>query len=92
MQNSTECMAKTRKPMTPYAFVHGLCPRSTGLNWPDFWYMQIERRGMLIPLRNASKAIGYSGFRTSALYTSAEQVKDHVKMLHQGKRNYYLPI
>ena len=82
-------MTRTRKPMTPYAFVHGPCPRSTGLNWPDWWYMQIERRGMLHHLRNAQKALGFDGFRTSALYTCAEQVQEHVQMLHQGRRNTY---
>lgn len=90
MQNSAECVAKTRKPMTPYAFVHGLCPRATSLNWPDFWYMQIERRGVLRYLRCAYTPTLCSGFRTSALYTVAEQVRTHVKMLHQGKPNNYL--
>ena len=75
--------------MTPYAFVHGLCPRESSLNWPDFWYMQIERRGMLSHIQNGTKAVGFNGFRTSALYTCAEQVEKHVALLHQGKRNAY---
>ena len=82
--------APTRpKPTTPYAFVRGLGPRKNSLLWPDFWYMQLHRRGMLIRLRNTQKALEFAGFRASALYTDAEQVKAHVRMLHQGKRNTY---
>ena len=77
--------------MTPYAFVHGLCPRASRLTWPDFWYMQIERREALTNLREAHRVIGSGGFRPSALYTSAAQVSAHVELLHRGERNNYLP-
>ena len=77
-------------PMTPYAFVYEPGPRRNSLQWPDFWYMQGERLGMLARLRNGTLTKGFDGFRPSALYTSTEQVKMHVEMLHQGKRNRYL--
>ena len=77
--------------MTPYAFVHEPGPRRNNLQWPDFWYMQIERRGMLNHLQNGILAKGFDGFRPSALYTSATQVRAHVELLHRGERNNYLP-
>lgn len=77
--------------MTPYDFVYRPGPRRNRLQWPDFWYMQIERRGLLTVLRTASKPISFSGFRPSALYTTAEQVRAHVELLHRGERNNYLP-
>ena len=77
-------------PMTPYAFVHGPGPRRNSLQWPDFWYMQAERLGMLAHLRNGNPAKGFDGFRPPALYTSVGLVKTQVEMLHQGKRNNYL--
>lgn len=76
--------------MTPYAFIYEPGPRRDRLQWPDFWYMQVERRGVLTQLRKAYNITAYSGFLPSALYTSTEQVKAHVEMLHQGKRNNYL--
>ena len=75
--------------MTPYAFVHETGTRINSIEWPDFWYMQIERRRVLIPLRNAQAPVHANGFRTFRLYTNADQVRTYVKMLHQGKRNNY---
>ena len=77
--------------MTPYDFVYKPGPRRNLLQWPDFWYMQLERRGMLNHLRGGTLAKGFDGFRPSALYTSAAQVRAHVGLLHRGERNKYLP-
>ena len=68
--------------MTPYAFVHETGTRMNSIKWPDFWYMQIDRRQVLIPLRDAQAPRRANGFRKSALYT-------YVVMLQQGKRNNY---
>lgn len=78
--------------MTPYAFVHETSTRMNSIKWPDFWYMQIDRRQVLIPLRDADAPTHAKGFRMFTLYTNADQVRTYVKMLHQGKRNNYYPI
>lgn len=75
--------------ITTYAFIHKPGPRINPL-WPDFWYMQIKRLGILTHLRNGTPAKDFYGFRRSALYTNAEQVEAQVEKLHQGKRNSYL--
>lgn len=76
--------------MTPYAFIHGPGPQINPL-WPDFWYIQVERRWMLTHLRSAHAPTRCIGFRRSTLYTDAGQVKTHVEMLRQSKRNNYPP-
>ena len=75
--------------MAPYAFVHETSTRMNSIKWPDFWYMQIDRRQVLIPLRDAQAPRRANGFRKSALYTNADQVRTYVVMLQQGKRNNY---
>lgn len=90
MENSAKCAAKTRTRITPYAFIYGPGPRTNKTRWPDFWYAQVERRWVLTHLQSAYAPSRYGGFRPSTLYTDAEQVKTHVQMLHQGKRNNYL--
>lgn len=82
-------ITKERRPMTSNTFVHGPGPRATKLIWPDFWYMHNERRSTLAHLQDACEMMRLNGFRRSALYTSAAQVKEHVALLHQGKRNTY---
>lgn len=72
-------------PMTPHAFVHGPGPRRNSLQWPDSWYMQLERRSILKTLQDARKPIAHSGFRPSALYTTATQVRAYVELLHRGE-------
>ena len=90
MENSAKRVARTRTRITPYTFIHGPGPRINPL-WPDFWYIQVERRWVLTRLQSAYAPSRYGGFRQSTLYTDAGQVKTHVEMLHQGKRNNYLP-
>ena len=75
--------------MTPYAFVHETGTRINSIEWPDFWYMQINRRQVLIPLRDAQAPTHSNGFRTFSVYTNADKVRTYVKMLHQGKQNNY---
>ena len=82
-------MTRKRGPATPYRFVHGPRPQGGRSGWPDFWYMQNERRGLLFHLRRGFKITGFNGFRCSALYTNMEQVQENVELLHQGKRNAY---
>ena len=75
--------------MTPYAFVYGPGPRRNSLNWPDFWFMQLDRRRALENLQKARIVLGYPCFRASALYTPATQMRKHIKLLHQGRQNIY---
>lgn len=81
-------MTRKRGPATPYHFVYGPYPQRAKNVLPDFWYMQNEHRAVLFHLRRAYNPAG-SCFRRSALYTSAEQVQTHVKLLHLGRRNNY---